>query len=252
MKKLTYYIAMSVLLVSTYSCKKLDNYDEPQETLTGIVVDAATGQSVQTEIGGKGTRVKLLETSWSDSPTPYYFGSMQDGSFNNTKVFASTNKITVEGPFVPLVQTDATGKVVIDQSQTVNIKGTTTLKFAVEPFLHVEWVGSPVLNADGTITAQVKVSRGTANPAFQQNISDVFLFISSTKYLGNNEYDNRYATKINYNGADANAILGQTLTITTGGGALPVKRDWYLRVGARVSFGLNYYNYNEVKVVTVP
>ncbi|WP_158798541.1 DUF3823 domain-containing protein [Pedobacter sp. L105] len=253
MKQLFYYIFLSILLCTAYSCKK-DNYDAPNATLNGAVTDAATGQTVQTEIGSGGTRIKLLEISWSATPTPYYIFSMQDGTYNNTKIFASTNKITAEGAFVPMVQTDAAGNTTIDQTQTVTIKGkgTATVNFSVEPFLRIDWIGTPVYNADGTITAQFKITRGTANPAFQLNISDVFLFVSSTRYLGNNDYDNRYSNHVTYDGASGNNIIGQTLTYTTTGGALPTKRDWFLRIGARVAYGLNYYNYTDVKTVTVP
>jgi hypothetical protein len=252
MKKILYYIAICTLVGAGSSCKKIDNYDAPSETLTGSVVDAGTGKAVQTEVGSNGTRVKLLEISWSDNPTPFYIYSMQDGTFNYTKLFAGKNKVSVEGPFVPLVQTDATGKTTVDQSQTVDIKGTTTLKFSVEPFLRIEWISEPVYNANGTITAQFKITRGTNNPAFQQNISDVYLFVNSNKYVGNNNYDNRYSPHTTYSGTDGNAQIGQTVTLTTIGGPLPGKRDYFIRIGARVSYGLNYYNYTDVKTVAVP
>jgi len=251
MKQIFYYITLSVLLSTCYSCKK-DNYDAPNETLKGSVTDAGTGQTVQTEIGNNGTRIKLLEISWSATPTPYYIFSMQDGTYNNTKIFASTNKITAEGAFVPMVQTDASGNIMVDQSQTVTIKGTATVDFKVEPFLRIEWAGVPVYNADGTVSSQFKITRGTANPAFQLNISDLFLFVSSTKYLGNNDYDNRYSNHVTYSNTDGNNIIGQTITLTTTGGALPAKRTWFFRIGARVSYGLNYYNYTDVKTVDVP
>lgn len=253
MKKILYIIAISMIVGVGSSCKKIDNYPAPQETLTGSVVDAVTGKTVQTEVGGNGTRVKLLEISWSNNPTPFYFSSMQDGTFNDTKLFAGRDIVSVEGPFVPLVQTDATGKTIVDQSQTVDIKGVTTLKFSVEPFLRVEWIGEPVYNAaTGNITATFKFTRGTGNPNFQQNVSDVFLFVNPNTYVGNNNYDNRYSQRTVYSGTNGNAQLGQTITLTTNGGMLPGKRQYFLRVGARVAYGLNYYNYTEVKTVTVP
>lgn len=251
MKTTLYYIAISILLSTVYSCKK-DNYAAPNDTLKGAVIDGVTGKTVQTEIGSGGTRIKLIETSWSATPTPYYIFSMQDGTYNNTKIFASTNKVTAEGPFVPMVQTDAAGNTIVDKSQTVVVTGTSTVNFTVEPFLRIDWIGTPVYNTDGTITTQFKITRGTANPDFQLNISDLFLFVSATRFLGNNDYDNRYANHITYNGTDGNAIIGQTMTLVTTGGALPTKRDWFLRIGARVSYGLNYYNYTDVKTVTVP
>jgi len=43
-----------------------------------------------------------------------------------------------------------------------------------------------------------------------------------------------------------------TSKITTTGGALPDKIDYYLRVGARVWHSLNFNNYNEVKTLALP
>jgi hypothetical protein len=252
MKKILYTIAVCAIALGGSSCKKLDNYEEPQETLTGSVIDAGTGKTLQTENGGGGTRIKLLEISWSDNPTPFYIASMQDGTFNYTKLFAGKNKISAEGAFVPLVQTDGSGATVVDKSQTVDIKGTTTVNFSVDPLLRVEWVGEPVINADGTVSASFKITRGTSDPAFQNDITDVHLFLNSNKFVGNNNYDNRYSPQIDFSGSSANAQLGQTITLTTKGGPLPTKRDYFLRIGARTNYGLKYYNYTDVKTISVP
>lgn len=249
MKKLFYSIALSVIVAAGSSCKKVDNYAAPNVTLKGTVVDASTGKSIQTE-QGSGTRIKLLEISYSSNPTPFYISSYQDGTYNYTKLFAGKNVISAEGPFVPLVQVDDAGKTIVDKSQTVDVKDVTTVNFSVEPFLRIEWVGEPVINPDGTITTSFKITRGTSNPAFQQDVSDLAVFVNSNKYVGNNNYDNRYTPKLN--GADANSSVGKTISLTTTGGALPGKRSYFLRVGARISYGLNYYNYTDVKTVTLP
>jgi hypothetical protein len=249
--KRIYYIALGLLVLTAGSCSKIDNYAGPTETLQGNIIDATTGKNVQSEVSGdngNGTRIRLLEISWSSTPTPLLLATKQDGTYINTKVFAATYKITAEGAFVPMVQA---GPPAVDQTKTVEVKGgTTTVDFKVEPFLEVEWVGEPVVNANGTITAQYKITRGTTNPAFQQNITDAVLFINTSPYVGNNNYDARYIAKVTYAGNAGNATLGNTLTFTTTGGALP-KRDYYIRVGARIAYGLNIYNYNEPKLVVV-
>lgn len=254
MKKTIFYIAFCLVVIAAGSCKKYDNYSAPDNTLHGQVIDKGTGAGVQTEIGGGGTRVKLLETSYSANPTPYYFQSMQDGTFNNTKIFAATYKVSVEGPFVPLVQTDSVGNVTSDGSQSIVIKGhstTTNLTFKVEPFLRVDLVGQPVFNADSTVTVQVKITRGTTNPDYQQDVTDINLYVSNTKYDGNNNYDPRYSKLTSYSGTNGTGLLGQTISITTTGGALPLQ-DVYFRVGARINAGLDEYNYSEPVSVKYP
>ncbi|TKC12816.1 DUF3823 domain-containing protein [Pedobacter polaris] len=249
-KRIIYYIAICLATLSASSCSKFDNYDAPDQTLKGTVTDVNTGKAVQTEVTGDntaGTRIKIIELSWSPTATPQFLASFQDGTYINTKIFAGTYRMTVEGAFVPLVQTTP----VVDNGKTVEVRGgTTTVDFAVEPFLRVEWVGEPVLNANGTVTATYKITRGTANPLFQQNITDAYLFANGTKYVGNNNFMLAWSTKTTYAGNAANALLGTNQTITTP--VLPKTREVYLRIGARIAFGANIYNYNEVKMITVP
>lgn len=256
MKRIYYYIALCLTSVILGSCAEVDNYDAPTETIRGTVIDVGTGKPLQGEVsgeGGVGSRIKLLELSWSDNPTPYYVATKQDGSFTNTKIFAGKYKITAEGAFVSLVQPTAAPPV--DKSQTLDIKGITEVNFSVEPLLRVEWIGEPVLNANGTITVQARVTRGTTNAAFLGNVTDINLYINNTQYVGNNNYDNRFAKLTAYSGTTGNAVLGQTLTITTIGGAVLTKRDLYLRVGARTALtvdGQRVFNYNEPKKITIP
>jgi hypothetical protein len=251
MKKLFYYTAFCLAVFAGSSCSKIDNYPAPSDTITGSTVDEGTGATVQTEIGGSGTRVKLLETSYSADPTPEYFQSMQDGTFNDDKIFAATYKVSVEGPFVPLVTTDNTGTVTADSSQNIKLTSKATLTFKVQPFLRIEWIGKPVFNADSTVTVQVKVTRGTNNASYQQDITDINLYVSNTQNDGNNNYDPRYSKLVSYSGSTGTALLGQVITITTIGGALPAQ-DVYFRVGARINAGLDEYNYNAPMSVKYP
>ena len=252
MKKIFHtLIGISLLAIALSSCSKVDNYAPPSDTITGSTVDEGTGQTLQTEIGSGGTRVKLLETSYSANPVPIYFQSKQDGTFNNTKVFAATYKISVEGPFVPVVQTDASGNTVSDSSQSIVLKNTATLKFKVQPFLRIDWVTKPVFNADSTVTVQVKITRGTNVPAYVLDITNINLYVSNTQDDGSNNYDPRYSNLVSYSGSTGTSLLGQTITITTVGKALP-QQDVYFRVGARINAGLNEYNYSTAETTPYP
>lgn len=251
MKQLFNYTLSCLIIILSGSCSKTDNYAAPSDTIRGSVFDVVTDSTVQTEIGGGGTRVKLLETSYSNNPTPEYFQCMQNGTFNDDKVFSATYKVSVEGPFVPIVLTDSTGTVILDSSKTIELKNSATVNFWVEPFLRIQWVGKPVLNADSSVTVQVIITRGTNNPGYQGNLTDINLYVSNTMYNGNNNYDPRYSKRTSYNGTNGNSLLGQTITITTIGGALP-PQDVYFRVGARIAAGLNQYNYNAPLSIVYP
>jgi hypothetical protein len=243
------HILWLVLLVAVFvSCEEDDNYPAPNETFKGSIVDAETGQPFQTAIGGTGVRIKMMEYSWSATPTPYYMYAMMDGQFNNTKIFRGEYGITPEGAFVPLAE------------ERIEIAGTVEKNYEVEPFLRVEWVGEPVVNDDGTATIQVKIDRGTAHPDFQQALSEVWLFVSENQYVGDFSNSPNYSTKLT--GATL-PVLGNTVSITTGwpGGVgtgsqriFPsYSRKYFLRVGARINKQVNatnVYNYSTVKEIT--
>ena len=250
MKHIFFLFLLLLAGVAFAACSKIDNYAAPGDTVTGATYDEVTGQTLQTEVGS-GTRVELLEISYDSAPVPFYFYSMQDGTFNDDKVFGATYKVSVQGPFVPLIVTDSTGAVVTDSSQTIVLKNKASLKFDVQPFLRIQWIGTPVLNPDTTVTVQVVVTRGTNNALYQLPVTDINLYVSNTQYDGNNNYDPRYSSLNSYSDSAGLAVIGDTITLTTTGGALPAQ-DVYFRVGARINAGLDEYNYNAPVSITYP
>lgn len=238
------------LFILSACSKKEDNYTPPAETLSGRIIDVSTGEPVQTESGG--IRLRLEQQSWNNGQgvIPQYFNVKYDGTFNNSKVFRGKYKVyPMDGAFVPLVTTSAP---IIDNSKTIDIAGVTSVEFNVEPFLKVEWIGEPVVNPDRTVTVQCKFTRGTANPAYQFNVTDVFLYVSTTDFVSNASFDNRYSTQVTYSGTAGNDVLGQTITLTTKG-ALGGNRTYYVRVGARTADNVNKrYNYTLAKAVNIP
>lgn len=162
MRKIIYLLAVSFIMLAGTSCQKFDNYEEPQETLKGTIIDKGTGTPFLTETGNNGVRIKLMEYSWSDNPTPYYFTVKQDGTFNNTKIFKGYYNIEPEGAFVPLVLKNSNGEIISDESVSMDIKGTVDLNFEVEPFLRVEYIGEPMIDGH-KITIKAKITRGTTH-----------------------------------------------------------------------------------------
>ena len=242
------HIVLSFLLVAGLASCEEDNYPAPAETFKGSIVDAETGEPFQTAIGNTGVRIKMMEYSWSENPTPYYMYAMMDGAFNNNKVFKGEYGVTPEGPFVPVPE------------ERIQIAGTVEKNYEVEPFLRLEWVGEPVVNDNGTATIQVKINRGTSNPDYQQALAEVWLFVSENQYVGDFSYSTNFSTKLT--GANL-PVLGETFSITTGwpGGIgtgsqriFPsYSRKYFLRVGARISKQVNstnVYNYTTAKEIT--
>jgi len=268
MKKYIYLLLFSLPLLAA-SCSK-DNYDEPQETFRGKFIDKQTGEPFQTAIGNTGIRIRMMEYSWSDNPQPYDMNVKMDGTFNNTKVFKGEYGITPSGAFVPL------------EEERIKISGTVEKTWEVEPLLRVEWVGEPVVNADGTVDVKVKILRGTDNPAYQQDLAEAWLFVSENMYVGDFSYSPNYSTRIT---SDLIKLIpnpfDQVITIRTGqpsgftpdllkfqteGVIVPdlgpdkiytpfpaYSRKYFLRFGARTTRqfdGTNRYNYTTVKEIT--
>lgn len=271
MKKIVFYTLLCASL-SLASCDmfEIDNYEEPGETLRGEVVDVATGKPVLTDQGSEGIRVRLLELSWGDNAThnPDFF-CMPDGTFQNTKIFKGEYNIRIDGPFIPLVREDERGVPLADETQTVQIKGTTEVRFEVQPFLNVEWVGTPQVS-NGRITAQVRVTRGVSEEIFREkiepmgnydskflNMTDIQLFVSYSSSVGYRARDERWSNKIEYEGGAFNELFGKTVSIKSNG-AIPSGRKVFVRAAARINYdtplgsGTRRWNYSEPMEVIIP
>lgn len=235
MKKVLYLI---FLIAGMYSCE-IDNYTPPSETLTGQITDM-NGVPLQMEQGSGSGRMKIEELKY-ENPIPVYLNFKQDGSYNNSKIFAGEYRIyPVEGPYYPLDSTEM---------QIVNIQGEATASFEVVPYLNLEWVGEPTVTADNKVVATFHFTRNPAPEGQEQPaLSDYQLFISSTQYVGNNNYDNTIVGSV-VNLEDSNE--NQEITISS---TQPMKYSttFFIRVGARVKDSYKKYNYTIIKSVTIP
>jgi len=267
MKKAIYYIFIGLTALLYVSCD-IDNYPEPGETLRGKVVDVATGDLILTDQGSEGTRVRLKELSWKETPTPdnFDFFSMKEGIFQNTKIFKGHYNVRIDGAFVPLVRINAQGDTIADESLYMDIEGVKEVEFKVQPFLNIEWVGQPTVS-NGKITATFKVTRGVSPADFRAkiepmgnysdnflNVTDVRLFVSQVPYVGYREWDNRYSVERGFNGNEFEVLLGQPYSITTNG-VIPPGRTVFIRAAARINYateGIRRHNYNEAIKVEIP
>ncbi len=261
-------ILLCLGLVILNACGKIDNYDEPHETIKGTVIDAVTGELVLTDQGSEGTRIRMNELSWTGTrvASNFDFFAMKEGIFQNTKIFKGRYNVRVDGAFIPLVRLGPAGDTIANETKNMDVQGVTEVQFKVQPFLKVEWVGKPTVS-NGKITAVIKVTRAVSLADFKAkiqptggysddvlNITDVRLFVSQVPYVGYREWDNRYTTQINYTGNAFEAQLGQPVTITTTG-TIPPGRTVFIRGAARINYAtenIKRHNYNVAVRVDVP
>ena len=260
--------SMFIMALLSFNACKVDNYELPNETIKGRVVDAATGELVLTDQGSEGTRVRLRELSWKETRVPdnFDFFCMKEGIFQNTKVFAGNYNVRVDGAFIPLVRRNTAGDTIANESKTLDIKGVTEVEFRVQPFLKVEWVGTPTV-ANGKITAQVRVTRAVSPADFKAkvepmggyndnmlNVTDVRLFVSQVPYVGFREWDNRYSIERGYTGNSFDTVSTKIVTLTTNG-TIPAGRTVFIRAAARINYAtenIRRHNYNAALRVDVP
>ncbi len=266
MKKL-YCLFFGLIVLFLASCE-IDNYLEPQETIKGSVVDVATGNLVLTDQGSEGTRIRLRELSWKETPTPdnFDFWCMKEGIFQNTKVFKGHYNVRIDGAFIPLVRLNQRGDTIADETKYIDINGVTEVEFKVQPFLKLEWVGQPTVK-DGKITATFIVNRAVSPADFKSkiepmgnyndnflNVTDVRLFVSQVAFVGYREWDNRYSVERGFNGNEFEVQLGKPITITTNG-TIPAGRTVFIRAAARINYateGVRRHNYNTAVRVDIP
>lgn len=270
MKKLTWG-GLFCLAVLSSSCSMFeqDNFDAPDVTLEGKVVDVLTGDPVLTDQGSEGIRVRLTELSWGDNVehNPDFY-CLPDGTFRNTKLFKGNYHITVDGPFVPLLRRDGEGKELADESLVMDLENQHEVTFEVQPFLKVEWVGEPTIQ-DGKITAQVKVMRGVSPEDFRSkvepmgnyneeflNMTDIQFFVSYSSSVGYRARDERWSSRLDYSGTSFDPLFGETITIESNG-EIPEGRTVFVRAAARINYdtpvgsGTKRWNYNEAKEILV-
>jgi hypothetical protein len=225
---------------------------------------------VLTDQGSEGIRVRLIEQSWGDNAThnPDFF-CMADGTFQNTKLFKGSYNVRVDGPFVPIIREDDRGVPLADETQTVEIQGVTSVRFDVQPFLRVEWVGEPQI-INGKVRAQVRVTRGVSEEDFRTkiepmggysdsfvNVTDIQLFVSYSSTVGYRARDERWSSQIEYSGSGFNSLLGETITIESNG-TIPSGRAVFVRAAARINYdtprgsGTRRWNYNDSMQLLIP
>jgi len=106
------------------SCE-LDEFDEPTSELYGSIIDEATGELVGQDII-RGGELELREYGY-DPVSPQFMNYKVDGTFRDSKLFASTYSVLpIKTNFFPL------------DTLEVNIKGKTKLDLMVTPYIRVK------------------------------------------------------------------------------------------------------------------
>ena len=198
---------------------EIDNYDEPNLTVSGRIIDAQTSALVESGGSNSGTIVKFYQ---DNSAQALLFKTMPDGTFTNSRVFAGNYRYVAEGPFQ--IMTDTT---------SITIKGNTEIEIKVTPNARLT---ASVVSKSGT-EAVIKVTYEKL--AVGQALK--FLGVAWSTVTNPNRFTAAGGSYIENNVQSQNLTSGdQQFTIT----GLKANTKYYVRVFAQVIAPGNYYNYS--------
>ncbi|WP_409151234.1 DUF3823 domain-containing protein [Sphingobacterium sp. BS-2] len=236
------FTVLPVLWLS--SCADIDNFEAPNATISGKVLDKTTGEPFLTGPGE--FAIRLLETSYGENPAPQDLAVKQDGSFINNKLFSATYSMQpYAGAFWP-------ADIVTD----FKLSGSGTQDFQVTPYLKIKnakWVLKEGNKIDVSCTLEAPIPQGLPQ------VIEVRPFLSLTPYCGAGNrieayYKDEFRILINKNweeiGNMATGIGKETYAIND----IPLKSGYtyYFRMGAKVRDTFEKFNYSDVVVIKVP
>jgi hypothetical protein len=208
-----------LFMVILFAACEIDNYEAPQVTASGRIIDSQTNELVESGGINAGTVVKLYQ---DNSSQPLIYNTLPDGTFVNSKVFAGNYTYTAEGPFTMA----AAGP------QNITIRNNSEIEIEVIPNLRLNITGG----LNGT-TANI-------NMTFEKVATDqklVDLAVVWSKFRNPNNFTFAGGSIIQENVESLDLISGEkSFTIEN----LEPNTKYYIRGSARTNNPGNYYNYS--------
>ncbi|MDR0700670.1 MAG: DUF3823 domain-containing protein [Tannerella sp.] len=182
MKQLNFYSIFVFCCLSLASCE-IDNYEAPDCTIEGEIFDHLH-QPFQVNQGAGIIRIR--EISWAKDSATYTSNRtlkvQQDGTYRNTKLFRGVYRLLpYSGAFYPYDDVNADND---DAGELVTIEGTATKDFTVTPYLTLEWVQKPAVDAEGYLTCSVKFVRNRKSGYEMPDLRQANLMISRSVNAG--------------------------------------------------------------------
>jgi len=277
MKKVL-FIFLGITLLSLSSCFKLDNWDEPDCTFHGTVYDVYTGDILLASQND--WQIRIWERTWKGheggAVSHQELRIKQDGTYQNTKLFAGTyDMLPYNGSFWP-----------VDTAKGVVLKKSTKQDFIVAPYVHVVEFSQVAFWDESRsrynlrLRFKVQVPSDEKGVVLEKNgrllplLNEVRPFISLSHWCGagDNSFLNfpEYTSDLTLRNPDKTweqiftepFKIGQT-DIPAGNGkdtsgtfqiTAPVKANYtyYVRIGARVKDAYEKWNYSEIKKLDIP
>ncbi|GHT68584.1 hypothetical protein AGMMS50239_33960 [Bacteroidia bacterium] len=258
--KVLKYISIVLCCLTMAGCE-IDNYDGPDATIQGKILDHL-GKPFEANQGAE--IIRMREISWAKDETSYIGSQLlrvqQDGTYRHTKWFSGAYRmLPYAGAFFPYDDEKQDGD---DAGELVEISGTTTRDFTVTPYLTIEWVKKPYVTSDNFIECSVKFTRNQKAGYDMPDVREANLHIGRTvNPVGSRDGDLVNSPII----ADANlpnSMEGQELVMRTKRAVKYTGTDYYVRVAINCKTvsgnnatnypGMGADNYSTVEKIHVP
>jgi hypothetical protein len=201
-----------ILTAALMTACEIDNYDAPDASLKGTVIDETTGQGLITE-QPDGVQIRYRELS-EKYPNAQFrnFWCRADGTYSNTKLFAARYEVYPEGAFVAPEHKEVT---LVSGSET-------KLDFTVKPYVSIEINDNDVVKSGNALTLKFKLTKNAGT------IQDYRIFATNrTPLVGTVATDDIGGNEIALSAwAAADTTITATRTGFTSG-------KYWVRVGAR-------------------
>ncbi len=226
-------ILLGTALLLAASCVKPDNYDGPDASLEGNVLNEGFKQNILTCTGNFAIRLEQL--SWSETPAPQDIPVKYDGTFKNSKLFKGHYRISLKGgAFWPIPPME------------LDIAKGTTYDFQVTPYLNITGF-THELNGT-TLTLHFDVAAPIDGIP---NVTEIQPYVNTTEITGPGasiyDFSDVFRKTVNKAYTDL-TDEDRTLTIE---GLIP-GRTFFVRVGVRFDNSDKSSNLSEVIRIDVP
>lgn len=229
-------------MVAVSSCMKIDNFSEPDASVSGAIVDVTTGKNMMFDQGD--THIRIWERSYSTNPTYQDLAVKADGTYTNTKLFAGTYDMQpIDGAYWPC---DVTYNVKIGKKGAV-------ANFEVTPYLHVIDFQQELNGTELTLSCKLHAPVVENLP----QVVEIRPFLSLNEHCGAANHINYYYTdnyRVNIRklwnkigDADGNGLETYSIKMTVKPGY-----TYWCRMGVQVNNTYKNWNYSEVVKITVP
>lgn len=239
MKFKTFSIISVLSLLLLWGCE-LDNYEAPNATIKGKVIDSMTGKPL-TSVQPKGYKIRLIQLSEKyKNPVPIDFWGKANGTFKNTALFEGKYKVK------PII-----GAFFEPEAKIVKLKegGVTTVTFTVTPFLEIKNVSVTPFHQNGAIVKyQIDKAANSNKILTSETIASLYPAVNHVVFKEKVEND---LSNIPDN-TIVNTVFSDTLT-----GLVPnhlggvLHNTYYIRVAAKAKNPNNEYNYSKLFKITV-